>query len=260
MSDSDQHVLTRADGAVFFIAFNRSDKKNAITAGMYAALVEALEQAHRDSAIRVILFHGTERVFTAGNDLEDFLQYPSIGLESPVFRFLKAISCAEKPLVAAVAGPAVGIGTTMLLHCDLVIAATTARFAMPFVRLGLCPEAASSLLLPRLAGYQRAAEKLFLGEAFDPEEARQMGLVNRIVEPESLMSEAVALAGRLAALPPASLRETKRLMKLELQPAIGQRLVDEAALFSAMLASPAAKEAMHAFFERRTPEDKPHRG
>lgn len=154
-------------------------------------------------------------------------------------------------MVAAVAGPAVGIGTTMLLHCDLVVAASNARFSMPFSRLGLCPEAASSLLLPRLAGYQRAAEKLLLGDPFDAAEALQMGLINRIVESHELLREASTLARRLAELPPSSLRATKRLMKGDVLPSISQRLREEAAQFAAMLESPEAGEAFRAFFERR---------
>ncbi|MFI4941265.1 MAG: enoyl-CoA hydratase, partial [Burkholderiales bacterium] len=159
-------ILTgKADG-IFTIEFNRPEKKNAITVTMYQAMADALQEADGDAGVRVILFCGKPEVFTAGNDLEDFMKNPPKSSDSPVNQFIWTLSHVAKPVVAAVSGPAVGIGTTMLLHCDLVYAADNAKFSMPFSQLGLCPEFASSLLLPQLAGYQRAAEKLMLGEPF----------------------------------------------------------------------------------------------
>ena len=161
-------ILTHTDAGVMTITFNRLDKKNSITSSMYAAMADAVAQAAADPAVRVVVFQGHESIFSAGNDIGDFLNQPSTTQESPVFRFLRGIATCEKPLIAAVAGPAVGIGTTMLFHCDLVYAGDNAAFSMPFVNLGLCPEAASSLLAPRMFGYHRAAEALLMGEAFLP--------------------------------------------------------------------------------------------
>ena len=247
-------VLITKERHIMTLQFNRPAKKNAITSAMYQHMADALKEADSDSDIRVILFIGSAQIFTAGNDLEDFLHNPPTTTESSVHQFLRAISHAEKPIIAAVAGAAVGIGTTMLLHCDLVYAASNARFSMPFAQLGLCPEAASSLLLPQLAGYQRAAEKLLLGEAFSVDEAQQMGLVNRIVEPDQLLQLAETQADKLTALPAASLRTTKRLMKRAQIADIETQMADENKAFSTMLAAPAAKEAFAAFFEKRKPD------
>src|ERR1700743_2274193 len=173
-------LVERANG-VLTIAFNRPDKKNAITAAMYQTMADALVEAQSEALVRVMLIRGSVGIFSAGNDLEDFMKKPPGGEDAPVFQFLRAISSAEKPVVASVAGPAGCIGTTRRLHCDLVYASNTASFSLPFTQLGLCPEAASSLLLQRVAGYQAAAEKLLLGEAFDAAEAHRMGFVNRVL-------------------------------------------------------------------------------
>ena len=242
----ERHILT--------LQFNRPAKKNAITSAMYQLMADALKEAESDTDIRVILFIGSPQIFTAGNDLEDFMHQPPTTPDSPVHQFLWQISHAGKPIVAAVAGAAVGIGTTMLLHCDLVYAATNARFLMPFVQLGLCPEAASSLLLPQMAGYQRAAEKLLLGEAFSADEASQMGLVNRIIETDQLIQFATAQADKLAALPAASLRTTKRLMKSAQVADVEAQMASENHAFGAMLSAPEAKEAFAAFFDKRKPD------
>ena len=159
-------ILTHAEAGVMTITFNRLERKNSITSAMYAALADALDAAAADPAIRVALLQGHETVFSAGNDIGDFLNQPPAGADSPVFRFLRGIARFPKPLVAAVCGPAVGVGTTMLFHCDLVFAGDNAAFSLPFVNLGLVPEAASSLLVPQMFGYHRAAEALLLGEAF----------------------------------------------------------------------------------------------
>lgn len=246
-------LISKNDG-VLSIEFNRPDKKNAITAAMYQCMADALKDAEGDSAIRAILISGKPQIFTAGNDLEDFMRNPPVGGDSPVFQFLWQISHASKPIVAAVAGAAVGIGTTLLLHCDLVYAADNAVFSLPFTQLGLCPEAASSLLLPQIAGYQRAAEKLLLGEAFTAEEAQQMGLVNRILPADQLLPFAEQQAAKLAALPAASIRLTKNLMKAGQSAAIEAQMETEGKHFGAMLAAPEAREAFTAFFEKRKPD------
>lgn len=248
------HIATDKRGGVLRIGFARPDRKNAITAAMYAAMADAFKDAAADASVRAVLIHGSQELFTAGNDLQDFLANPPQGDDSPVFRFLQALSTAEKPLVAAVAGPAVGVGTTMLLHCDLVYAADNARLSMPFAQLGLCPEAASSLLLPAIAGWQRAAEKLLLGEAFGAQEALEMGIVNRVLPAGELFGFVDAQLAKLVALPPASLRATKRLMKSGLREPVAQRMVEEGDQFRAMLGSPEAREAFTAFLQKRKPD------
>jgi enoyl-CoA hydratase/carnithine racemase len=233
--------------------FNRLDKKNSITSSMYATMAEALAQAATDPAVRVVVFQGHESIFSAGNDIGDFLNQPPTTQESPVFRFLRGIATFEKPLLAAVAGPAVGIGTTMLFHCDLVYAGDNAAFSMPFVNLGLCPEAASSLLAPRMFGYHRAAEALLMGEPFFAEAAQEVGLVNRVVPPTEVNGYAQAQARKLAGKPLSSLIETKRLMKGDTQ-AVLQKMDEEGQSFGRMLREPAAKEAFGAFMEKRKPD------
>ena len=235
------------------IELARIDKKNALTGDMYSAMVDALAAAESDDAVRVILIHGTRDCFTAGNDLKDFLAPPSGG-PSPGFRFISALPKLAKPLVAAVGGAAVGIGTTMLLHCDLVYAAPNARFQMPFVPLGLVPEAASSLLLPMVAGYQRAAELLLLGQPFSAEKALAAGFVTEIVPENELLEYARKAAVAVAALPPASVRATKALMKRQLGQAIAAQMEEERRIFAERLQSGEAKEAMTAFFEKRKPD------
>jgi enoyl-CoA hydratase/carnithine racemase len=217
-------------------------------------MADALDDAENDPAVRAILFTGKPQIFSAGNDLEEFLQNPPQDGASPTLRFMQSLSGAAKPVVAAVAGDAIGIGATMLLHCDLVYAAEDARLSLPFVRLGLCPEFASSFLLPRVAGYQRAAEKLLLGEAFGADEACQMGFVNRVMAQEELLPYAQQQAAKLAALPAASIRVTKQLMKKNRVTATEQQMVAEIEHFSRMLTAPEAKEAFTAFFEKRKPD------
>jgi enoyl-CoA hydratase/carnithine racemase len=246
-------LVERANG-VLTIAFNRPDKKNAITAAMYQTMADALVEAQGDASVRAILFRGSVGIFSAGNDLDDFMKTPPMGESAPVFQFLRAISSAEKPVVVSVAGPAVGIGTTLLLHCDLVYAADTATFSLPFAQLGLCPEAASSLLLQRVAGYQAAAEKLLLGEAFDAREAQRMGFVNRLLPAAEVDAFALGQALKLAALPASSLRVTKSLMKRAGHHELQTQMSDEAVHFGKMLLAPEAREAFKAFFEKRRPD------
>ncbi len=247
-------ILVHADGGVTTLTFNRVDKKNSITSAMYAALADALAAARDDASVRVVVIQGHETVFSAGNDIGDFLNNPPSGPESPVHRFLHGIAGFPKPLVAAVCGPVVGVGCTMLLHCDLVVAGDNAAFSMPFVNLGLCPEAASSLLVPQLMGYHRAAEALLLGEPFMAEAAQEVGLVNRVLPPTEANAYAQSLARKMAAKPITSLIETKRLMKAGQSALVRERMNDEGASFGRMLREPAAKEAFTAFMERRKPD------
>ena len=247
-------ILTHIDAGVMTITFNRLDKKNSITSTMYAAMADAVAQAAADTSVRVVLFQGHESIFSAGNDIGDFLNQPPSTQESPVFRFLRGIATFEKPLLAAVAGPAVGIGTTMLFHCDLVYAGDNAAFSMPFVNLGLCPEAASSLLAPRMFGYHRASEALLMGDPFFAEAAQEVGLVNRVVPPTEVNAVAQAQARKLAAKPLSSLIETKRLMKGGYQQEVLQKMDEEGQSFGRMLREPAAREAFGAFMEKRKPD------
>jgi enoyl-CoA hydratase/carnithine racemase len=247
------HVVTAVEDRVARIELARPEKKNALTAGMYAAMAQALTAAEADGAVRAVLIHGAPGCFCAGNDLNDFLARP-VGGEAPAVEFLSRISKATKPIVAAVAGPAVGIGTTMLLHCDLVYAAPSARFQLPFVSLGIVPEAASSLLLPMIAGYQRAAELLLLAEPFGVEKAFAAGFITEVVGEAVVIERARAAARALAALPPESVRLTKGLMKRPLTAGIAAQMAEEFRLFAERVASPEAREALSAFLEKRKPD------
>jgi enoyl-CoA hydratase/carnithine racemase len=247
-------ILTSRRGAVMAIEFNRPQRRNALTAAMYQSMADALRAAEADDSVRVVLFHGQPDVFTSGNDVEDFIQRPPTGEDSAVFRFLTAVSGAAKPLVAAVNGPAVGLGTTLLFHCELVYAGDNARFILPFTALGLVPEFGSSYLLPLIAGYQRAAELLLLGEPFGPEAAREAGFVTRIVPAAETLDVAWKAAERLAALPANSVRTTKSLLKAAHRAAIESQMRAEGEHFRRMLGEPAAREALAAFMEKRKPD------
>jgi enoyl-CoA hydratase/carnithine racemase len=247
-------VLIDTNANVTTLTLNRVDKKNAFTAAMYAEMALALEHAQDDAGVRVVVLQGHETVFSAGNDIADFLQNPPLSLDVPVFRFMRAIAGFSKPLVAAVCGPAVGIGTTLLFHCDLVYAGDNAAFSMPFVNLGLCPEAASSLLAPQRMGHGRAAEALLLGEPFLAEAALEMGLVSRIVPPSEANALAQQQARKLAAKPMSSLLQTKRFLKIGQADAVAQRMADEGVVFGRMLGEPAAREAFAAFMAKRLPD------
>ncbi|MBY0455047.1 MAG: enoyl-CoA hydratase [Burkholderiaceae bacterium] len=254
MSTAHSDILVHTETGVTTVTFNRVERKNSLTAAMYAALADALEAASTDSSVRVVVLQGDVTVFSAGNDISDFLQQPPVTLDAPVFRFLRAIATFPKPLVAAVCGPAVGVGTTLLFHCDLVYAGDNAAFSMPFVNLGLCPEAGSSLLVPQMMGYHRAAEALLLGEPFMAEAALEVGLVNRVVPPTECNAIAQAQARRLAAKPLSALIETKRLLKKGQTAAVLERMAEEGTSFGRMLAEPAAREAFTAFMEKRRPD------
>lgn len=247
-------ILVHTEAGIRTITFNRVDKKNSFTSAMYGAMAEALASAVDDPGVRVVLLQGHETVFSAGNDIGDFLNNPPAGLDSPVFRFLQSIATFPKPLLAAVCGPAVGVGTTLLFHCDLVYAGDNAAFSMPFVNLGLCPEAASSLLVPQMLGYHRAAEALLLGEPFMAEAALEVGLVNRVLPPTEANGYAQSVAKKLAAKPLSSLIETKRLMKKGQEERVLRTIAEEGESFGRMLREPAAKEAFGAFMERRKPD------
>ncbi len=247
-------ILSHTEAGVMTITLNRVDKKNSITAAMYGSMADALTQAETDAIVRAVVIQGHVTVFSAGNDIGDFLNAPPSAGESNVLRFLRVISTFTKPLVAAVCGPAVGVGTTMLLHCDLVYAGDNAAFSMPFVNLGLCPEAASSLLVPQMMGYHRAAEALLLGEPFMAEAALEVGLVNRIVPPTECNGIAQTQARKLAAKPLSALMETKRLMKKGQAVQIAAQMGEEFASFGRMLREPAAREAFAAFMDKRKPD------
>lgn len=247
-------VVSTTVNGVARIEIARPEKKNAITAAMYQKMADAIAAAHDDSAVRSLLIHGHKDIFTAGNDLEDFMKNPPADMSAPVFQFMQALGYAEKPVIAAVNGAAVGIGTTMLMHCDLVYCADNSVFSMPFVSLGLCPEFASSLLVALNAGYHKAVEKLLLADPISAEEALDMKIVNRILAPDGVLDYAIKQAERFNKLPPASVRATKRLMRAAWKASTEKVIADEANSFGAMLRSAEAKEAFTAFFERRAPD------
>lgn len=246
MPDIDLSIKDR----IFSITINRPNKKNALTQGMYTAMADGIFSADENPSVHVIFIRGTQGCFTSGNDLKDFLAVPQKAMESlPVGRFLFAISNARKPIVAAVEGPAIGVGTTLLLHCDIVFAAQTARFQLPFVNLGLCAEGASSYLLPKMAGYQKAAELLLLGESFSSTQAKEIGFVNHICTDDRIVDEALACARKLSEKPTEGLILIKSQLKrndLEKTQAV---LKEEFISFRKRLASPEAKEAFGTFLK-----------
>lgn len=240
------------------IRMNRADKKNALTPEMYLAIAEALRSAQSDKQVRVTILTGSADSFTAGNDIGDFVKTSNApkGQQSltqgpaPFPTFLSALMAAEKPVIAAVNGMAVGVGVTMLMHCDLVYAADSARFSMPFVNLGAVPEAGSTVLMPQMMGHQRAMELFLLAEQFSAQKAQHLGIVNNIFPADQLMQEVMAVAARLAAKPPGALRETKRLVR-EHGAVLEKAIREEGRTFDAQLRTPESKEAMKAFSERR---------
>ena len=245
---SEQILISRADG-ICEVRFNRPEKRNAITFAMYEALYRGLREAQADAAVRVVLLGGEGAGFCAGNDLNDFLSGPPFSGEHPVMGFLHTLATFEKPLLAAVHGQTVGIGVTLLLHCDLVVAARSAQLSMPFVALGLVPEAASSLLLPRLVGQQRAAELLFLGKPFDAATAERLGLVNRVVEEAVLLAEARVLARALARQPSGALLATRRLLRGDPEQ-VRARIEAEARIFATQLQSEEFRAGVRAFLAK----------
>lgn len=241
--------------AILRIAINRPEKKNALTADMYTALADAMEEAERDSSVRVLLLHGKGDAFTAGNDLQDFLQKPWKGqAQPPAVRFIHAVAHANKPVIAAVHGLVVGVGTTILLHCDLVYAAEDTRFMMPFINLGIVPEAASTVLLPALIGRQRASELFMLATPLSAQRAFEIGMVNAVLASDNLLPTAMKSAQTLAEKPAAALRATKDLMKRAYHAEVERALREEVEIISERLESAEAREALAAFLEKRKPD------
>ncbi|OEY67012.1 enoyl-CoA hydratase [Marinobacter sp. X15-166B] len=251
----NDHILTQQQNQTLVVRLNRLERKNALTHDMYTRLGDALEQAHANDDIRCILFTGDASCFTAGNDLGDFAAGLDGDFEStPVGRFLSLLAKATKPIVAAVNGAAVGVGTTMLLHCDLVYAGDNTGFQMPFVNLGLSPEAGSSLLLPMWFGRVRAAEMLLLGGTFSAEDALRLGLINQICSPEETEARALAACERLCAQPAAAVRATKQLLNRGSHQQLQDSMREEGRVFLERLKSPEVAEALAAFLEKRTPD------
>lgn len=248
-------VISEVKDRILTVRLNRPDRKNALTHDMYTALGDALEQAQDDASIRCVLFTGSADCFTAGNDLSDFAKgLPGAFQETPVGRFLLLLVEATKPVVASVNGPAVGIGTTMLLHCDMVFAGNNTRFQMPFAPLGLCPEGGSSLLLPAWIGRVRAAELLLLGGAFTADDAYRLGLINRVCEPSETETQALQACQQLAAQAPAAIRAAKELLARPTREQLKETMLNEGALFAERLKSPEAAEAFQAFMAKRKPD------
>lgn len=248
---TDSLIEVARSGRSLSIAFNRPQKRNALIPQMYSEINAALDLAANDPEILVVVLSGKGDGFTAGNDLGDFAASPNISPDAPVSQFLQRLARFEKILIAAVHGAAVGVGTTMLLHCDLVIAASNAKFALPFVNLALVPEAASSLLLPARIGHQRAAELLLLGEPFTAAVALEMGLINRVVALEALADTTAELVAKLTAKAPSALLATKRLLKSTATTTPLERIAEENVAFAAQLRSPELKAAIAAFFQSR---------
>ena len=254
------HIQTELKDDVLRIAIDRPEKKNALTTAMYTAMADAVEQGDADPEARVMLLHGNGDSFTAGNDLEDFVanQWKGQGVP-PAIRFIAAMAGAKKPLVAAVQGSTVGVGVTILLHCDLVYAADNAKLMMPFVNLGIVPEAGSTVLLPALVGHQRAAELLMLGTPISAQRAYELGLVNTVVPSESLLATALAGAQMLAEKPAAALRATKALMKRAAAAEVERAMREEVEVIAERLNSPETREALTAFLQKRKPNFKQFR-
>ena len=247
-------IRTATVDGVATIEIARPEKKNALTQAMYTAMAEAIAAADADAAIRAVLVTGQPGIFTSGNDLEDFMQRPPAGEDSPVFQFMKALAACGKPVVAAVTGGAIGIGTTMLLHCDLVYVSDEARLAMPFVGLGLVPEYASSLLVTQLVGHVKATELLLLGEPFNGEAAVEMGIANAVLPAAEVVNHARRMAERFNALPPGAVRESKALMRRAQKALVEETVRVEGEIFGKRLRSPEAMEAFQAFFQKRKPD------
>jgi enoyl-CoA hydratase/carnithine racemase len=252
------NIRTATLNGVATIEIARPEKKNAITVAMYQSMAEALRAADADAAVRAVLITGQPGIFTSGNDIEDFMQRKpgqgSDASDSPVFRFMDALAGCSKPVVAAVTGGAIGIGTTLLLHCDLVYVSDEARLAMPFVSLGLVPEFASSLVVPRLVGNVKAAEKLLLGDPFTAEEAVEMRIANAVLPAGEVVSHARRVAERFNALPPGAVRETKKLLRRATREEITATIRVEGGVFAERLRTPEAMEAFQAFFQKRKPD------
>jgi enoyl-CoA hydratase/carnithine racemase len=242
-------ILRQTDGPILTLTFNRPEKQNALTREMYQALADAINEANGDFGIRAIILSTSSAHFTAGNDLFDFLNQPPLEPGSPVMNFLEAIHNFAKPVLAAVSGNAIGIGTTMLLHCDIVVADSSAKFVMPFVNLGLVPEAGASLLFPRLVGHQAASTVFLTGEGFDAKTAREFGLIAEISE--TPLEKVREYAEKIAAQPPNAIIQTKALLKSELHEKLAAVMRAEGELFQMALQSDEAREAFMNFLAKR---------
>ena len=250
-----EHILVDREGGLLTLRLNRPDKMNALTRAMYSQMAEVLDAAEQDASVRALLIRGDETCFTSGNDVADFLQAPPNGMDSPVFQFMRALFDFSKPVVAAVAGPAVGIGTTLLLHCDLVYVSRDAKLRTPFVNLGLCPEFGSSLILPRLLGQARAAEVLLLGEAFTGAQAAEWGVASAALKDGAeTLAKAREMALRFLDLAPSAVAVSKRLMRAPGREELRKVIEEEGELFGQRLRSPEAIEALSAFMQRRKPD------
>ncbi|RTL16389.1 MAG: enoyl-CoA hydratase [Burkholderiales bacterium] len=247
-------IKTYTVNGVATIEIARPEKKNAITQAMYQAMADALRAADEDKAVRAVLITGQPGIFTSGNDLEDFMAAPPRGADAPVFQFMQALVGCGKPVVAAVTGAAIGIGTTLLLHCDLVYVADEARLAMPFVGLGLVPEFASSLVVPQLMGNRRAAEKLLLGDPFTGAQAVECGIANAVLPGSEVLNHARRIAERFNHLAPGAVRDSKKLIRDPQRPTVQEAIAREGEIFGARLRSPEAMEAFQAFFQKRAPD------
>ncbi len=247
-------IKTHIANGVFTIEIARPEKKNALTAAMYADMAAALVTAKAEQAVRAVIITGQPGIFTSGNDLEDFMNRPPQGMESPVFAFMRALIGCDKPVLVAVTGAAIGIGTTMLMHCDFVYAADTARFAMPFTSLGLVSEFASSMLVPQRVGHHKAAEMLLLGEPFSAADALEARIINGVLPESEVLAHTRRIAERFNALPPGAVRDTKKLMRRADTERVLDLIKTEGEVFGARLQSPEAKEAFSAFFEKRKPD------
>lgn len=253
-ADDSMNIKSSTADGVATIEIARPEKKNALTLAMYKSMTDAVRAAIVDPAVRALLITGQPGMFTSGNDLEDFMQRPPSGEDSPVFRFMQALAACEKPVVAAVTGVAVGIGATLLLHCDLVYVSEDAHLAMPFVALGLVPEFASSVLVAQVMGRAKATEKLLLGEPITAAEALDFGIANAVLPPAEVLAHARSMAARFNALPPGAVRDTKRLMRAGSKDDIARAMRQEAMIFAERLKSPEAKEAFQAFLAKRKPD------
>jgi enoyl-CoA hydratase/carnithine racemase len=251
---NNPHILENRYESICEVRFNRVERKNALTLDMYDRLAEVLNEVDQDTQTKVLVFTGEGDAFTSGNDLMDFMKSPPTDIDTPVFRFLKALANFSKPLIAGVNGVAIGIGTTMLLHCDLVYASSNAIFQLPFIKLGLVPEAGASLLLPQMLGHRRAAELLMLGNKFTAIEAKDSGIINDHVPSDQLNTCVMEKAKALAALPPAAMRQTKALLKRVNRETLEQTMMIEGEVFMKGLGSPENREAFLAFFEKRSPD------
>ncbi|MEX1198128.1 MAG: enoyl-CoA hydratase [Pseudohongiellaceae bacterium] len=250
-TDQEPNILQHRHDGVLTLQIRRPEKKNALTRSMYRALAEGLRSADADDEVRVVLIRGEEDCFTSGNDVNDFVNVPDADEERPSVQFMQAISGARKPVIAAVGGLAIGIGTTLLFHCDLVYAGENAFMQLPFTRLGLCPEAGSSYLLPLIAGHQRASELLLLGERFSAQKAQEFGIVNEVLPDAGYLEHAMNRALELAGLPGEAVQTSKALIKASQQPTLTGVIDTELAEFSRLLQTDEAQAIMQSFLNRR---------